>query len=243
MKGSRRAIFGLALAAVFAGSAIGWLHHDTPHYLDGDTAIFMQQFRTPPPAADSTETRHELDALLELQRTRSEADVAAARADRKTDIARFYGALGLDERQPPALPQLRKIMERVEDDVRPYVRTAKEHFRRLRPYEIEPRLKPCIDDVRADLSYPSGHATYGYVMAYLLADMVPERRTQLEARGDEFARQRMVCGVHFPSDIRAGSIAARWLVSAFEADPDFLRESATAMRELREALRLPPLTH
>ena len=96
----------------------------------------------------------------------------------------------------------------MEDDIRPYVRAAKDRFRRLRPYEIEPRLEPCIDDVRGDLSYPSGHATYGYVMAYLLRDMVPERRTQLLARADEFARQRMVCGVHFTSDLEAGRIGA-----------------------------------
>ncbi len=238
MKLSRRAIAGVALAAVIAGGAIAWLHRDAPTYLDGDTALFMQQFRLSPPARDSAETRQELDELLEMQRTRSTADVAAARTDRKTDVARFYVALGFDESRPPALPKLRRLMERVEDDVRPYVRAAKEHFRRLRPYEIEPRLEPCIDGVQADLSFPSGHAAFGYVMAYLLADMVPERRAQLESRGDEFARQRMVCGVHFPSDIRAGSHAARLLVEAFEHDAEFLRDYAAARDELRGALGL-----
>ena len=63
----------------------------------------------------------------------------------------------------------------MEDSIRRYVRAAKERFRRLRPYEIEPRIQPCIDDVRGDLSYPSGHAAYAYAMAYLLADMAPER--------------------------------------------------------------------
>jgi membrane-associated phospholipid phosphatase len=32
-------------------------------------------------------------------------------------------------------------------------------------------MKPCIYNVRGDLSYPSGHATFAYVMAYLLRDM------------------------------------------------------------------------
>ena len=71
---------------------------------------------------------------------------------------------------------LNDLAEQVEDDVRPYVRAAKYRFLRLRPYEIEPRIQPCIDDVRGDLSYPSGHSTYGYVMALMLSDMVPERR-------------------------------------------------------------------
>ena len=102
--------------------------------------------------------------------------MAAARADRKTEIERFYGALGIDTEAPPELPRLRRLAEHVEDDVRIYVRAVKDRFRRLRPYEIEPRLAPCIDDVQGDLSYPSGHAAFGYSMAYLLSSLVPERQ-------------------------------------------------------------------
>jgi acid phosphatase (class A) len=166
--------------------------------------------------------------------------VAAARADRKTEIQRFYGALGFPEGAAPDLLLLRALAEKVEDDTRPYVRAPKEKFRRLRPYEIEPRLAPCIDNVRGDLSYPSGHANFGYVMAYLLREMVPEREAQLMARADEFARQRMVCGVHFKSDIEAGRQGAQWLIAALDANPDFRNDSNAAMAELRAALRLPP---
>ena len=110
-----------------------------------------------------------------MQATRTPAQVAAARADRKTRIERFYGALGIDGNAPPDLPRLHRLADRVEDDVRLYVRAAKDRYRRLRPYEIEPRLEPCIDNVRGDLSYPSGHAAFAYSMAYLLELLVPER--------------------------------------------------------------------
>ena len=72
--------------------------------------------------------------------------------------------------------------------MRIYVRAVKERFRRLRPYEIEPRLQPCIDDVQGDLSYPSGHAAYGYAMAYLLSSLVPERRAGAARRGPMSSR-------------------------------------------------------
>jgi acid phosphatase (class A) len=128
----------------------------------------------------------------------------------------------------------------VEDDVRLAVRALKEHFRRLRPFKIEPRLENCIDDVRADLSYPSGHAAYAYAMAYLLSELVPERRAALEARAAQFARQRLVCGVHFPSDLDAGKLAARELFTRMEKNPAFRAEADAAAIELRAALGLPP---
>ena len=241
MNSARRrfAVAALASALTLAGAAGWWTLRATAGYLGGETARFVALFDAPT-APGSAQTRRELDELLELQRTRSAADVAAARADRKTDVERFFGALGLPGAGAPRLPQLRRLAQRVEDDIRPYTRAAKDHFSRQRPYEIEPRLRPCIDHVRGDLSYPSGHATYGYVIAYLLGDMVPERAPELQRRADEFARQRMVCGVHFRSDIEAGRKAARWLTFVLLGDPGYRRDSIAAALELRAALHLPP---
>jgi acid phosphatase (class A) len=240
----RRRFFAVALVAavlVAAGATHWWLQRERHTDLTGVTQDFVALFAVPP-APDSDATRGELEELLELQRTRTPAEIAAARADRKTEVRRFYGALGFAEGTDPGLPLLNALAERIENDFRQYVRAAKDRFRRLRPYEIEPRMEPCIDDVRSDLSYPSGHATYGYVMAYLLRDMVPEREPQLLARADEFARQRMVCGVHFRSDLEAGRAGARWLAFAIDADPGYRADANAAMAELRGALGLPPKT-
>jgi acid phosphatase (class A) len=229
----------IVFAVAFAGAIHGWLQHDRHTYLTGDTAGFVAIFAAPLDR-DSPATRAELDELLELQKTRTAAEVAAARADRKTEIQRFYGALGFPDRADPDLPLLRALAANVEDDTRPYVRAAKEKFRRLRPYEIEPRMDPCINNVRGDLSYPSGHANYGYVMAYLLREMVPERGAQLIARADEFARQRMLCGVHFRTDIEAGRMGAQWLAAALKVNPAYRKDADAATSEVRAALHLPP---
>jgi acid phosphatase (class A) len=234
-----RVVTAFVCTLAIAGAIYGWLQRDRHTYLSGETADFVAIFR-PPPAQDSADTRRELDALLRMQETRTAAQVAAARADRKTEIQRFYGALGFPEGANPDLPLLRALADDVEDDTRPYVRAAKEKFRRLRPYEIEPRMKPCIDHVRGDLSYPSGHANYGYVMADLLREMVPEREHELIVRADEFAHQRMVCGVHFASDIEAGREGASRLVTMFNASAKYREDANAAMAELRAALKLPP---
>jgi acid phosphatase (class A) len=236
---ARRAWGVVALVAV-AGASWRWHDEHATRFLPPVTAEFVARFAAPP-APESATTRRELDELLELQKSRSPAAVAAAQADRRTRIVRFYDAVGLDAKHPPELPRLEKVAQRVEDDVRIYVRAVKDQFRRLRPYKIEPRLKPCIENVKGDLSYPSGHSAYGWAMAYLLGSMVPERMPQLEARAAEFARQRMICGVHFPSDLEAGKIAARFVLDAMPASPEFNQELAAARAELRAALSLPPL--
>jgi len=221
-----------------------WYHQDrnARHFIGEDDSAFVAQF-PPPPAQGSPRSRAELDELLALQSARTPAEVEAARADRRTRIERFYGALGLDAEEPPRLPKVERLAEDVEDDVRLAVRAAKEHFRRLRPYEIEARLKPCIDNVKGDLSYPSGHAAFGWAMAYLLSELAPERRDALETRATEFARQRMVCGVHFASDLAAGKKAARSLLDLMQANPAFQSQLADARSELRPVLPAPSPLH
>jgi len=233
----RRLVLGALVLAGVAGGGLWWPRHATLHYLSGQTADFVAQFG-PPPAADSPAVRHELDELLEMQRVRTPEEESAAQADRKKDVSRFHAALGLDPAHPPKLPALRRFTDNAEEDIGPYVRDVKAKFRRLRPYVIESKLQPCIGDVQGDLSYPSGHATYGYLMGNLLSTLVPERRDALMKRADEFARQRMVCGVHFRSDLEAGQRAADYLLAQMHESPDYQRDSSAARAELRAALGL-----
>jgi acid phosphatase (class A) len=239
MKASRRNLLSIALVFVaVAGGGYWWSQHTTFRYLSGETETFVSQFGSPP-AAESAETRQELGELLELQHARTPSQVAAAQADRRKDVSHFFVALGLDPEHRPALPALQSFTDTAEADIGPYVRAAKEKFRRLRPYAIEPKLEPCIGDVADDQSYPSGHATYGYVMGSLLSELVPERRTELMRRAEEFARQRMVCGVHFPSDLEAGRRGADFLVGEMHRSAAFQHDADAARTELRAALKLP----
>ena len=233
--GKARWIAGGIAFVVIAAGAWRWSEHRPARFLPEDTSAFVAVF-PPPPLEGSPEERRELDVLLDLQKNRTQADVAAAHADRRKDVDRFYAALGFDARHAPRLPALQSLMEDVEDDVSRYVRAPKRKFARSRPHVVDPTVEPCIGDVAGDRSYPSGHSTYGYVIAYLLAEMVPQRRAKLLARADEFARARAVCGVHFPSDLAAGRIGAEWLVQQLLASPDYRAAAAKAAPELRAAL-------
>jgi acid phosphatase (class A) len=236
---TRRIRIAAISVALLCAACAYWSSLQTLTFLPADTAAFVAQF-APPPANDSPQMRAEIDELLAIQAARTEAEREAARADRKKDIRQFYGPLGVDAAAAGSLAPLRTFMDGVEGDVSIYVRAAKHRFARARPYVVEPRLKPCIGDVADNQSYPSGHSAYGYSVALVLADMVPERRTELLARAEEFAHHRMTCGVHYASDIAAGRKAAEWLVVEFGKAAEYRAAVTKAAGVLRAALKLPP---
>src|SRR5262249_10212200 len=104
------------------------------------------------------------------------------------------------------------------------------------------RLEPVIATPKS-AAYPSGHSTWAHAAGLVLADMIPERRAQILARADEFAHNRSVAGVHYPSDIRAGEIAGTVVAGALFGCVTFQREEAAAEAELRAALGLAPKPH
>ena len=117
---------------------------------------------------------------------------------------------------------------------------AKDTFDRPRPFLTEKRLSPIVFKPPS-ASYPSGHTTWAVMCAIVLADMVPERRAQLFARGDEYGHNREVAGVHYPSDVAAGHLAGTALASALFQSARFVEDERGATTELRQALGLPPL--
>lgn len=193
-----------------------------------------------PPVPDATATRRELDLLLALQAQRTAAACRAADQDATKKLSRFAVTLGLqadagDPRLDAAarmLEDLRLLQERITNRV-------KDATNRPRPFRQDSRVTTCIEKPLSD-SYPSGHAAFGMAAALLLADMVPERRTELLARGLEYGEQRVVGGVHFPSDVAAGRTAGTLIAAFVLASPQYQKESDEARAGLRAALGLSP---
>jgi acid phosphatase (class A) len=193
----------------------------------------------PPPANDSDVTRAEIDELLQIQASRTPADCERAAADRDAKLSRFMETLGLpttvSEKDLPRAAALIDQVRRIEVAV---VDRAKKGYGRPRPFVVDPRVQPCILRPAND-AYPSGHSAFAYVTALVLADMVPERRQQLLDRAADYARQRMVGGVHYRSDTEAGRMTGVVLAAMLFASPAFQADAALARSELRAALGLP----
>jgi acid phosphatase (class A) len=58
-------------------------------------------------------------------------------------------------------------------------------------------------------------------------------------RADEYVHNRLICGVHYASDIEASCMVAYAIFGAMEASPDFQRDLAGAREETRRKLGLP----
>ena len=193
-----------------------------------------------PPVPDAAATRQELDTLLERQAHRTAAACLAAADDANKTLSRFSAALALraDARDPRLedtariLDDLRALQERITGRV-------KDATKRPRPFRQDTRVTTCIERPMND-SYPSGHAAFGMAAALLLADLVPERRAELLTRGMEYGEQRVVGGVHFPSDVAAGRSAGTIIAAFLLASPQYQKESHQARAGLRAALGLPP---
>lgn len=209
-------------------------------YGDGASpaAASLSNLLPPPPAAGSTAAQRDLQAVLAAQRARTAQDMAAAKADSERSVFRFADALGLTA-QPAALPKTAAFFDRVAKLDKVEAKEAKEFWKHPRPSVVSAQVHALSKEKPDDWSYPSGHATFGYSTAVLLANMLPEKRAAIFARADVYGEHRIVMGVHFPSDVEAGKIAGTVIADEILRDPQWQDDYAAARSELRRALGLP----
>lgn len=75
-------------------------------------------------------------------------------------------------------------------------------------------------------SYPSGHTTYGYTEAVVLAILVPDRYQQMIARAAEYGNNRIVVGAHYAMDVLGGRATALHAVAHLLAnDPAYVGQT------------------
>ena len=195
-----------------------------------------------PPADDSAITRAEVELMLKIQQERTPAQKARAQADAAVTIYRFADAIGNPEGfNAKQLPKVDLMFRKVLYEEGAVVQAGKRSFKRPRPFVLDPRIEPVIDKP-GNGSYPSGHTMWARLVGLLLSDMLPEYRNEIMARADEYGFNRVVAGVHYPSDVDAGKLAGTALAAFLFASPEFQADYAEAKRELREVLKLPPLS-
>ena len=136
--------------------------------------------------------------------------------------------------EPATAPATYRLLARVAADAETVGHRAKGEFRRPRPF-VEIGGAICVAPeawLKKSYSYPSGHATYSWAAGLALEEAEPDRATAIMARARAYGESRVVCGVHYPSDIQAGRTLAGALFSALQADPAFQADLAAARAEL-----------
>lgn len=223
-----------ALAAFAVGAAAQQGVRATGYLAPGAFDVL----RVLPPAPQPGDPRAEADraefrALRALAGTPRWAMAANDVKLTPADLARdFSCALGV-ELTPQDAPRTVALIARAAVDTRHQTDTAKDFYRRLRPYHYDPG--PVCEPVsQADTSYdyPSGHITLGWTWATILARIAPDRSTAVLARGRAYGESRAVCGAHNLSAVENGILSASATLDAVSATPAFQADLAAARVEV-----------
>jgi acid phosphatase (class A) len=204
------------------------------------SAVDLVHVLAPPPGPDSTDGKADLQAVLAAVGARTDAQIGRVPGDDQRSVFRFADVLGPNFRKEN-LPLTAELFQHAYEDGSAAAVAAKGYFKRLRPFVVDPDIKIIV--VQApDFGYPSNHATFGTMAGILLAAMVPEKAAAIFERAAEYAHNRVVAGVHFPTDVEAGRIAGSVIDNALLHDARFRDDFQRAKAEVRAALGLGATT-
>ncbi|PUE53231.1 acid phosphatase [Limnohabitans parvus] len=137
-----------------------------------------------------------------------------------------------------ATPHLNMLLRRTLIDAGLATYKAKDHYKRQRPF-AQLGESTCAPKEEAQLtkdgSYPSGHAALGWAWGLILAGAAPDKADALLQRAHAFGDSRMVCGVHWQSDLEAGRVVGAAAVARLQADPVFQAQAQLAKAEIAAA--------
>lgn len=230
-----RAIFIATLCLFLAACAAPAI---PPAPVRPDSVYYLQPARVQalalpaPPLPGSPTDNDDLRQLKAWQEKRTAQQCALARYEARGDYEGLFGKISPFD--PPANQEARDFFRRVLNDLDYAVGDIKDRYRRTRPFLRDKGLSPCIDRI-GGYSYPSGHAVNARVFALILSELTPERREAFMDQADHAALHRVICGVHYPSDIAAGKLLGATIYDELTKSPDFQND----LRSLRKYVRAP----
>ena len=132
-------------------------------------------------------------------------------------------------------PHLYLLLRRTLSDAGFSTYHAKSRYQRQRPFVVndEPICTPANKEfLISNGSYPSGHTAIGWAWALILSEIAPDRADAILFRGRAYGESRIVCNVHWYSDIVAGRIMGAATVARLHADPGFRNDLEKAKSEV-----------
>lgn len=195
----------------------------------------------PPPAPGSAAQAADDEAYRQTRALRDTPRWALARQDADLRYPQvnqtFACTLGVPVSEQHT-PHLNALLRRSLTDAGLATYTAKDHYKRTRPF-VGFHESTCTPDeeakLRNDGSYPSGHTALGWATALILTELAPERADALLARGYAYGQSRVICGVHWQSDVSMGRVVGAAAVARLQADASFRAQMAEARAEIQAA--------
>jgi len=192
----------------------------------------------PPPAANSAAFAEDKEASTNSLALRGTPRWAEATQDANLMFPAVAGTFSCAVQAPISeklTPTLYRLLRRSLTDAGLATYSAKNKYSRPRPFATNgaPICTPEIQEaLTKDGSYPSGHTAIGWAWALILTEIAPDRANAILARGRAFGESRVVCNVHWLTDVEEGRFVGAATVASLHADPNFVADVAQAKREL-----------
>ncbi|MEB3332455.1 MAG: phosphatase PAP2 family protein [Synechococcaceae cyanobacterium] len=201
-------------------------------------AAALQRITGRPPAQGSRQADDDLVILRWMQRYRTPEMEANSWLLLERNINTFSRALGSDLSK--SAPVLHRGIREFAEPVDAVTRTIKQGLARPRPYLAHNDIRNCLPPESGD-SFPSGHATWYRAVAELLAELLPQHRQRLLDVGLHGGFNRVLCGVHYPSDVEAGQRLGAAAAAQIIASPQWraFRRDPALLGELRSLASIP----
>jgi acid phosphatase (class A) len=152
-------------------------------------------------------------------------------------LAAFRCAIGMTVTRGNA-PHFAALLDRVSEDANVLTGPPKAHYHRDRPF-LKDAGPVCV--MRPDTpDFPSGHSTFGWATGLILAEIMPDRASEVLTRGRSFGESRVVCGVHTASAVEGGRVVGAALVATLNSIGEFRGDLEAVKAELAGLRRNPP---
>lgn len=188
----------------------------------------------PAPESESVKGKSELIDIKTLVGRVSNQERELAAKDALTKNVSFFAdtITGFDIDK---LPETKALFNQVRVTEDYEAKVFKNYFMRKRPYITDQSINTCVAAEQGGdyASYPSGHATMGFSMGIILANLIPEKASAIMSRANLYAENRMVCGVHHRSDIIAGQVLGSLVAMQLLQNSEFQKMMQAAKQELR----------
>ena len=184
-----------------------------------------------PPAPGSNAAKNDIDEVLELQQSRAAAEIERAKSEADFSPYVFSQVIG-PWFNADTVTQTDGLLREVMREDADIVNQAKDFYARKRPFVTDSRVKPALL-TEETFSYPSGHATHSMLLALVLSEIFPDRRNELISLAQQIGHDRVLGGVHYPSDVQAGQTLAKAIFNAMKRCPEFQRQIERAKIECR----------
>lgn len=204
-------------------------------YLSAATDPRMSVVLPAPPHSGGPRYRADRQVFRRTRKFKGSARWKLAKHDATWKVGPMMGdfscAVGV-ELSSSSAPKLAALLRRVSIDVNTITTAAKDIDKRKRPFLID--SGPVCTAKPTSFDYPSGHASWGWTVGLILAELAPDRATNILLRARAFADSRVVCGAHNLSAIEAGAMNGASIVAILHGSEQFRRDLESVRNELRK---------